>query len=83
MNKVKDNTILRRASEQEMLIFIIKVCIAPELSKFKQTNTYLTLDLKLVQKYKIEYVGEKVGYKFGSIMQPTKPLNIKLTRRKL
>jgi len=35
----------------------------------------------MIRKYKIEYVGEKFGIKTGLLVQPSKPLDLKFTRR--
>ena len=40
-----------------------------------------TLMAKLIQRYEVEYVGEKFGYRTKLVASPDKPLNLKFTKR--
>lgn len=55
----------------------VRMCIGRRVA---EQELYLTL-IKLVQAFKIEYIGKEPGLKTGLIAAPDQPLNLTFIRR--
>nr|QEV83802.1 cytochrome P450 [Brachionus rotundiformis] len=57
--------------------FGARMCIGRRIA---EQEIYLTM-IKLMQKYRVEYIGEKPGLKIGLVAAPNRPLDLNLHRR--